>query len=120
MRAFLLALLFSLPGLAAEIQYRDKNLNLEEARKLVQKQQWTAALEELQTAESLPGNTNRHRADIAALRASALLGASPESRQLAVESLVAMFHVDPEGTALAGATDAARALAQELRSQQAL
>lgn len=98
------------------------NRNLEEARKRFASQQWSEALEELQTAEQLPGNSVRELADIAALRASALLSLppSPERRQQAADALVQLFHLDPEGTALARATEAARALAQELRSQRAL
>ena len=98
------------------------NRNLDEARKRVANRQWDAALEELSAAAQLPGNTDRHRADIAALEASALLGSgpSPALRQQAADALVRMFHLDEGGTSLAGATDAARALAQELRSQRAL
>ena len=96
------------------------NQNLAEARRRVQKQQWAQALDELQAAEQLPGNTTRHRAEIAALRASALLGQPGEHGPQAREQLVQLFHLDPEGAALASATPAARGLAQELRSERAL
>ncbi|HTR97507.1 MAG TPA: MATE family efflux transporter [Candidatus Acidoferrales bacterium] len=70
----LLACAISLPAAALEMQFRGTNQNLEEARSLVGKARYEEALDELATAEQLPGNTNRHLADIYALRASALLG----------------------------------------------
>jgi hypothetical protein len=117
--AFFVAVLLMIASAARAAE----NRNLEEARKRVEKQQWTEALEELQAAEQLPGNTNRHRAGIAALRASALLGLppSPERTQQAREQLVQLVHLDPDGAVLAAtATAAARALAQELRAERAL
>src|SRR6478752_6004604 len=59
---------------ATELQYRAQNLNLEEGRSLVGKARYEQALEELTLAENLPGNTNRHVAEIGALKATALLG----------------------------------------------
>ena len=113
--ALLITLLTASATLAAE------NRNLEEARKRVERQQWAEALEELQAAEQLPGNTNRHLAGIAAVRASALLGQpTPERTQQARSELWRLFHLDPEGVALSQATPAARALAQELRAERAL
>ncbi len=116
--AFFVAVLLTVSAARAA-----ENRNLDEARKRVEKQQWAEALEELQAAEQLPGNTNRHRAEIAALRASALLGqpASPERTEQAREQLVQLVHLDPDGAVLAStATPAARALAQELRAERAL
>lgn len=125
--AALLALVLALcgaarPAPANELQYRAINQNLEEARSLVGKARFEQALEELSLAEGLPGNTNRHTADIAMLRATALLGLppSPERRQQAVEALVVLLHVDPEGSSLARASDEARALAQQLKAERAL
>jgi hypothetical protein len=105
------------PARAAEMQYRGKNLNLEEARSLVGKARYEEALPELATAEELPGNTMRHLADIYALRASALLGLgqTPEHKQQAAATLYQLWHVDPTGTALASATQAARDLAEQVR-----
>ena len=110
--------LVSAPARAAEMQYRGTNQNLEEARSLVGKARYEEALEELLTAEQLPGNTNRHLADIDALRASALLGLAPtpEHKADAAEALFQLWHVDPEGTSLASATQAAKDLAQEVRA----
>jgi len=107
---------------AAEIQYRATNLNLEEAKKRLVKGTPEEALEELKIAEGLPGNTNRHRAEIFALRASALLAqpASPERKQGADEALVALFHTDPEGAALAAATAAAQERAKALKAERPL
>ncbi|MBS2021642.1 MAG: hypothetical protein JST92_04485 [Deltaproteobacteria bacterium] len=117
-----LAVLAALPARAAELQYRAENKNLEEARSLVGKARYEQALEELQLAETLPGNTNRHIADIGALKATALLGlgVNPERRQQAIEALVSMFHVDPEGTALSNASEDAKALAAQLKAERAL
>lgn len=115
--AFLLTAMTVSAALAAE------NRNLVEARKRVEKQQWAEALEELQAAEQLPGNSSRHLAEIAALRASALLGQAPptpERRQQAREELLKVFHYDADAAALAQATPAARDLAQELRAAHAL
>ena len=109
-------------GLAAEIRFRGTNQNLEEARALVGKARYEEALEELKTAETLPGNTNRHAADLAMLRASALLGLPPnaERTQQAKDALATLFHVDPEGASLLAATDNVKALALQLKSERAL
>ena len=109
-------------GLAAEIRFRGTNQNLEEARALVGKARFEEALEELKTAEALPGNTNRHVADIMMLRAGALLGLppNPERRQQAKDALVTLFHVDAEGASLPAATDAVKALALGLKGERAL
>jgi hypothetical protein len=101
----------------------EPNKNLEEAAKRVQRGDYGTALEELQLAEQLPGNSIRQRARIQALRASALLGVQPpmpENERDAAAALAEMFHLDPEGTELADATQAAKALAQQLRSERTL
>ena len=117
-----LALCAALPARAAELVYRSTNQNLENGKSLAGKARFEQALEELQLAETLPGNTNRHLAEIGALKATSLLGlpVTPERRQAAIEALVGMFHVDPEGTALALASDDAKALAQALKAERAL
>jgi hypothetical protein len=117
-----LALCAAAPARAVELVYRSTNQNLENGRSLAGKARFEQALEELQLAETLPGNTNRHLAEIGALKATSLLGlgTTPERRQAAVEALVGMFHVDPEGTALAHASDEAKALAQALKAERAL
>ena len=109
-------------GLAAEIRFRGTNQNLEEARALVGKARYEEALEELKTAEALPGNTNRHSADLAMLRASALLGLppNPERTQQAKDALITLFHVDAEGASLLAATDGVKALALQLKGERAL
>lgn len=118
----MLALCAVVPARAAELVYRSTNQNLENGKSLAGKARFEQALEELQLAETLPGNTNRHLAEIGALKATSLLGlgVTPERRQAAVEALVAMFHVDPDGTALALASDDAKALAQALKAERAL
>ena len=112
----------ALPAVAAEIRYRGKNLNLEEARSLVGKARYEEALEELQTAEQLPGNTNRHLADLFLLRASALLGLPPNAERTAQakQALVSLFHVDPEGLGLPLSSDPVRRLAQQVRAERPL
>jgi hypothetical protein len=112
---FATAVLVALPALAAA-----ENRNLGEAQKRVAAGEFPQAIEELQVAEQLPGNSLRQRAEILALRASALLGQGPEQRQAAVEALVGLYHLDPEGTALSVATEPAKALAQQLKSERAL
>src|SRR5438105_15922132 len=86
---------------------------LANARSLIAAGKYADALVDLQAVSQLYGNTLREQAEIGALRASALLGLpeSDEHRQDAAQSLVEMYHVDPEGTALAKGTDAARQLA---------
>jgi hypothetical protein len=95
---------------------------LANARSLVAAGKYADALVDLQAVSQMYGNTMREQAELSALRASALLGLpeSPEHQKDAADALIAMYHVDPDGTALARATDAARALAQNLRSQRAL
>lgn len=92
------------------------------ARSLLAAGKYADALVDLQAVSQMYGNTLREQAEVSALRASALLGLpeSAEHQKDAAEALVSMFHVDPEGTALKSATDAARALAQSLRSQRVL
>jgi hypothetical protein len=109
-------------GAATEIAFRGANQNLEEAKKLVAKNSWEAALEELRTAEGLPGNSNDQLAQIAALRATALLAQppAPESKQQADEALVQLWHLDPEGASLALASPAAQARAKALRAERPL
>src|SRR4051812_29105272 len=95
---------------------------LANARSLVAAAKYADALVDLQAVSQMYGNTMREVAELSALRASALLGLpdSPEHRQDAADALVQMYHVDPDGTALARATDNARTLAQQLRSTRAL
>ena len=111
---------FAVLTLSAAALAAAENRNFTEAQKRVAAGEFAQALEELQTAEQLPGNTLRQRAEILALRASALLGQSADGRQAAVESLVGLYHLDPEGTALSVATEPARALAQQLKGERAL
>jgi hypothetical protein len=113
MLAVLLALLLCAPAEA------DRLAN---ARSLVAAGKYADALVDLQAISQLYGNTLREQAEISALRASALLGLpeTAEHRQDAADALVQMFHVDAEGTALARATDAARTLAQQMRSARAI
>lgn len=93
---------------------------LANARSLVAAGKYADALVDLQAVSQMYGNTMREQAELSALRASALLGLpeTQEHRQDAADALVQMYHVDPEGTALSRATDAARALAREMRSQR--
>ncbi|MCA1825691.1 MAG: hypothetical protein ABR567_04325 [Myxococcales bacterium] len=95
---------------------------LANARSLVAAGKYADALVDLQAVSQMYGNTMREQAEISALRASALLGlpASTEHRLEAVQALQEMYHVDPDGTALAHATDEAKALAQHLRTERSL
>ena len=95
---------------------------LANARSLVAAGKYADALVDLQAISQMYGNTLREQSELFALRASALLSL-PETaghRQDAEAALVQMFHVDAEGSALARATDPARALAQQMRSSRAL
>lgn len=78
------------------------------------------ALVDLQAVSQMYGNTMQEQAEIHALRASALLGLpdTPEHRHDAADALVAMVHIDPEGTAFARASDAAQKLAEQIRSSR--
>src|SRR3954464_11991378 len=89
------------------------------AKSLVAAGKYADALVDLQAVSQMYGNTPRELAEIDALRASALLGlpASAEPRLDAVEALTQMYHVDPDGTALAHATEDAKALARHIRSE---
>src|SRR5947209_3440599 len=101
----------------------EPNKNLEEAARRLQRAEFGIALEELQLAEQLPGNSLRQRARIQALRASALLGLQPpmpENLRDAQDALAEMYHLDPEGSELTDATEAARAMARQLRSERVL
>ena len=95
---------------------------LANARSLVAAAKYADALVDLQAVSQMFGNTPREQAEIFALQASALLGLpdTPEHRQDAADALMQMYHVDSEGSALAHATDAAKGLAQQLRSTRAL
>lgn len=95
---------------------------LDNARKLVAAGKYADALVDLQAVSEMYGNTPREQAEIAALRATALLGLppSPEHRVDAVQSLTEMFHIDPEGTALNHATDDAKALALHVKAERTL
>src|SRR5438105_7675494 len=95
---------------------------LANARSLVAAGKYADALVDLQAVSQMYGNTLREVAELSALRASALLGLpeTDEHRQDAIDALVQMYHVDPDGTALAHATDNAKSLAQQMRSTRAL
>ena len=95
---------------------------LANARSLIAAGKYADALVDLQAVSQMYGNTMKEQAEIFSLRAGALLGLpdTPEHRQDAADALVAMYHVDPEGTALARAGDAAEKLAQQIRSGRAL
>jgi hypothetical protein len=101
----------------------EPNKNLEEASRRVQRGEFGIALEELQLAEQLPGNSLRQRARIQALRASSLLGLQPpmpEHQRDAANALAEMYHLDAEGSELADATEPARTLARQLRGERLL
>jgi hypothetical protein len=101
----------------------EPNKNLEEAARRVQRGEFGIALEELQLAGQLPGNSIRQRARIEALRASALVGLQPpmpENERDAAGALLEMYHLDPEGSELGEATEAAKALAQKMHSERLL
>lgn len=95
---------------------------LANARSLLSAGKYADALVDLQAVSQLYGNTPREQAEVSALRAGALLGlpGTAEHQKDAADALVSMYHLDPEGTALQGATDATRSLAQALRSQRAI
>jgi hypothetical protein len=95
---------------------------LANARSLVAAGKYADALVDLQAVSQMYGNTPREQAELHALRASALLGlpASTEHRVDAVGALTEMFHVDPDGTALAHATSEAKALAQHIKIERSL
>jgi hypothetical protein len=117
--------LWTAPGAAraaSAVVERGDNKNLDEARKLVAKGSFEPALEELKLAEGLPGASARQLAEIAALRASALLGlpATPERAKLADEALLQALHRDPVGIALQQASAAAQARAQALKNDRTL
>jgi hypothetical protein len=116
MLALLLSLLLCAPAAPAEPD------RLANARSLLSAGKYADALVDLQAVSQMYGNTPREQAEIQALRASALLGLpdTPEHRSDADDALAQMFHVDSEGSALARATDAARAAAQRLRSSRTL
>ena len=120
-----LVALLAAPGAvraASAIVQRAENKNLEEAKKLLAKGSFEPALEELKTAEGLPGNSPRQLAEIAALRASALLSLppSPERKAQADEALVTLFHLDAASAVLPLATFTAQARAQALRAERPL
>src|SRR5260370_33154757 len=95
---------------------------LAKARSLIAAGKYAAALGDLQAVSQMYGNTMKEQAEIFSLRAGALLGLpdTAEHRQDAADALVAMYHVDPEGTALAHAGDTAQKLAQQIRTGRAL
>lgn len=95
---------------------------LANARSLIAAGKYADALVDLQAVSRMYGNTMQEQAEIFSLRASALLGLpdTPEHQKDAADALLAMVHVDPEGTALARASDAARKLAQQIRNSRAL
>ena len=118
-------LAFPAPARAAQILFRAKNQDLEQAKKLASNARYGEALDELVTAQSLPGNTNRQLAELFSLRASCLLGLAPTAKDESLDTrarqaVIDLFHVDPEGTALAYASEPARTLAQTVRSSRVL
>ncbi len=112
-------LLLALLLLAAPAPEPDRLAN---ARSLVAAAKYADALVDLQAVSQMYGNTPREQAELSALRASALLGLpeTEEHRKDAADAVAAMYHVDPEGTALATATEATKSLAQQLRSSRTL
>lgn len=111
--------LLSSPALAGTLTFRATNQNLEQARKLVAKGRFDAALEELATAEALPGNTNAQLADLYVLRATALLGEGNPDVTGAKDALVRGAHMDPEDAALArSGSEAARRLSHEVLAER--
>lgn len=116
--AALATLLASGAALAGEVGFRSRNLNLDEARRLVAERKHEEALAELALAEALPGNTNRHLAEVAALRATALQGL--ERGALARAALVELWHLDPDGGALSPCPPPVRELAAAVRAERPL
>src|SRR5438128_5201960 len=95
--------LWTWPAMAASsVVLRADNKHLEEAKNHLAKGALEAALEELKSADGLPGNSNRMAAEIAALRAAALLALprAPERMAQGDEALVRLFHLDPAGAVL--------------------
>ena len=120
----LVALLLCAPALApgAPSAPSVETDRLANARSLVAAGKYADALMDLQAVSQMYGNTMREQAELDALRATALLGLpdTPEHRQDAIDALVGMYHVDPDGSALARASDAAKQLAQQIRATRAL
>src|SRR3954469_6086176 len=83
------------------------------ARAHVAKGAFQPALDTLKSAVPLD---DHEAAEAAALRASALLGLGEGHKLEASDALAAMWHLDQSGGALFSSTDAAKALAQEIRS----
>ncbi|HUJ24680.1 MAG TPA: hypothetical protein VLW85_01590 [Myxococcales bacterium] len=105
--------------MAAPAQDADRLAN---ARSLLAAGKYADALIDLQAVSLMYGNTLREQAELQALRATALLGLpdSPKHRQDAADAVIAVYHVDPDGAAMARASDAARQLAQQIRSTRLL
>lgn len=95
---------------------------VDHARQLIGKGSLDAALQMLDAAEARPGNSARQVAEIASLRAAALLAlpATPERQALADEALVQLFHHDPPALALQLSSAAVQARAQSLRAARTL
>jgi hypothetical protein len=118
-------LLFALPCPRAEaVEFRAvaENEALREARALMAQSLFEEAIAKLAAAEPQARGIARQQAEIAALRASALLGLpqAPERIPAAREQLVRLFHLDAQGASLSSASAAAQRLAQEVRASQPL
>jgi len=105
---------------AATLVERSDYKALEEARKLLAKGSFAEALEGLNAAEGLPGTSSQKLAEIAALRADALLSLppSPERKVQADEALLRLFHLDASGSVLTRATFTTQARAQALKAER--
>ena len=115
--------LWATPGAAraaATLAERSDYKALEEAKKLLAKGSFAEALEALKTAEGLPGTSSQKLAEIAALRADALLALppSPERKAQADEALLQLFHLDAAGSVLTRATFTTQARAQALKAER--
>lgn len=100
--------------------FQARNQNLEYAKELVKRGRYQDALEELDVAAKLPGNSLRLVAEMHATRAQALLLQDNPNETEARGLLVEMLHVDPEATMLADAPEAVQAVLESLRAEQVL
>lgn len=100
--------------------FQARNQNLEYAKQLVARGRYEDALEELDVAEKLPGNSLRLIAEMQATRAQALLLRDEPDEAAARFHLIEMLHVDPEATMLSDAPQAVRDVVDALRAEQVL
>lgn len=100
--------------------FQARNQNLEYAKELVKRGRYEDALDELDVAAKLPGNSLRLVAELHATRAQALLLKDEPDEPTARALLVEMLHVDPEATMLADAPEAVQAVVESLRAEQVL